>query len=544
MKKRGKETETRSRAKTREDAKGATPWWVLIVGLVVFMAAVAVVMPFVPDDSYISFRYAENLADGNGLRYNAQDAPVEGYSNFLWVLVCAGIDAAGGSLPKAAPIVSVLLGLLCIGLLWRLFARSGLGGSSSILPILVLATAGPFVIYAVSGLETTLFALFLLGLVRGVDQVRANPSLTNHIILAVVGFLAALSRPEGVLAYVVVAVVLLLWSNIKRRPLFIGIASFAVLYVGYTIWRVSYFGDFWPTPFLSKAGGGGMALAAGWLKNLGQYFVVQGQEFSPTGYYVFGMLILAWLGWWRTFDRDRAAAGSVAFILAAVYFVVYFNFVDWMPGMRYHAPLIPLLLLPAAHVQGGLMGRDGGASKLGNGMKVALVAALVMLVSLSVFMPLRLDAHRIERGRQECLITVAEWLRAYPPVPNPKLAVSDVGAIPYYTGFYTIDFNPESLADRHIAHNGFSEEYFYSRDADILVFVSQGVYMPRFYPEHFQVGEKPRFDETYRLIGVARYDWIQDRSYWIYFPAETPPLSDEAYEAFPAGLGRLRRVQR
>jgi hypothetical protein len=68
-------------------------------------------------------------------------------------------------------------------------------------------------------------------------------------------------------------------------------------------------------------------------------------------------------------------------------------------------------------------------------MKFALVTALVMLVSLSVLMPLRLAAHRIERGTRECLMTVAEWLKEYPPVPNPKLAVSDIGAIPYYTGF-------------------------------------------------------------------------------------------------------------
>jgi hypothetical protein len=206
--------------------------------------------------------------------------------------------------------------------------------------------------------------------------------------------------------------------------------------------------------------------------------------------------------------------------------------------------LIPLLLLPAAHVQGAMLGREGASNKMGSGMKFALVAALVMLVSLSVLMPLRLAAHRLERGNRECLMAVASWLKEFPPVPNPKLAVSDVGAIPYYTGFYTIDFNPESLTDRHIAHNGFSDEYFYSRDPDVLVFVSQGVYLPRFYPEHFSLGEGARFGETYRLIGVARYDWYQDRSYWIYFPAETPPLGDAAFEAFPAGLGRLRRVQR
>ena len=36
------------------------------------------------DDAFISFRYARNLARGEGIRFNVWDqTPVEGYSNFL-----------------------------------------------------------------------------------------------------------------------------------------------------------------------------------------------------------------------------------------------------------------------------------------------------------------------------------------------------------------------------------------------------------------------------------------------------------------------------
>ena len=34
-------------------------------------------MPYVPDDSYISFRYAENLVNGEGLAFNTAEGPVE-----------------------------------------------------------------------------------------------------------------------------------------------------------------------------------------------------------------------------------------------------------------------------------------------------------------------------------------------------------------------------------------------------------------------------------------------------------------------------------
>ena len=38
------------------------------------------------EDCFISFRYVENFVEGKGLVYNLGER-VEGYSNFLWVMV-------------------------------------------------------------------------------------------------------------------------------------------------------------------------------------------------------------------------------------------------------------------------------------------------------------------------------------------------------------------------------------------------------------------------------------------------------------------------
>src|SRR6185437_4110074 len=46
------------------------------------------------DDSFISFRYARNLAHGNGLVWNVGER-VEGYTNFLWTVIAAGAIRAG-----------------------------------------------------------------------------------------------------------------------------------------------------------------------------------------------------------------------------------------------------------------------------------------------------------------------------------------------------------------------------------------------------------------------------------------------------------------
>ena len=69
----------------------SSPWRAARAAMLVGLSAYGLLVArfnFVCDDAFISFRYARNLADGLGLRYNlGVEPPVEGYSNFLWVLL-------------------------------------------------------------------------------------------------------------------------------------------------------------------------------------------------------------------------------------------------------------------------------------------------------------------------------------------------------------------------------------------------------------------------------------------------------------------------
>ena len=62
-------------------------------------------------DAFISFRYIDQLCAGNGLVFN-QGIKVEGFSNFLWIVLLLPFKAMGGSLI----ICSRLLGMFfCAG---------------------------------------------------------------------------------------------------------------------------------------------------------------------------------------------------------------------------------------------------------------------------------------------------------------------------------------------------------------------------------------------------------------------------------------------
>ena len=63
-----------------------------------FAAYLALAFPlrgWIVDDAAISMAYAANWVAGHGLVSQPGMPPVEGYSNFLWVVGLAALDAAG-----------------------------------------------------------------------------------------------------------------------------------------------------------------------------------------------------------------------------------------------------------------------------------------------------------------------------------------------------------------------------------------------------------------------------------------------------------------
>ena len=66
--------------------KNLFPIAIIAILCLVFVANYLQVWNYLIDDTFISMRYAKNLVDGHGLVYNQGDM-VEGYTNFLWVIL-------------------------------------------------------------------------------------------------------------------------------------------------------------------------------------------------------------------------------------------------------------------------------------------------------------------------------------------------------------------------------------------------------------------------------------------------------------------------
>lgn len=517
---------------------------VLVLALGAFALTSQAMAPFHPDDAFISYRFAENLAAGDGLRFNPGEPPVESYSNLLWVLLASAFARGGLELPYWVPRLGVGFGMLAITCLWLVFRRSAVPPGRMVLPMLAFATFGPSVLYAVSGMESPLFGFLLIALVLCVDLVLEAGGLASHLLLAAVGVLLFLTRPEGILAFPTASFYLLILSRTgpaSSRPSARRVALASLVFLAsllaFHAWRVQYFGEWLPTSFLSKFGGGS-SLGDAWRINRTTYFTRQGATGVPFGHWYLAVILVAAVGLSMTERASRACrvAGS-AFLLGLVFSFVYPSFVDWMPGMRYHASLVGLFLVP----WGSLRLRRYGESEGRAGMlRAGALCAAVITLNLSGVAQLRIIASEMERNLRENSQALGVWLKEVIP-PGHLIALDDVGALPYYSGLRTFDIHPESLTDLRIARRGFSTDYFFERDPDAVMFHSRGIFEARFRPEHTKLVEDPRFSAAYRFVGVTRFDWFRDHSYWLYARRGIPVSSDQL-SRFPTGIGRIRRV--
>lgn len=219
---------------------------------------------FLTDDAFISFRYARNLAEGNGLVFNPGGERVEGYTNFLWVVILAVLSRLG--LPPE--IASQILGFLLTGALWGLVAVYTLRDPPNephrwlvVVPLLFLAVTRSVAVWTTGGLETRLYETLILGgvlsLMAGLET--PGPGGRWPTVAGILFALAALTRPDGLLigacCFIVAGSILMRRGRGAWRLLVAPGAAFALPVASHYLFRRAYYGDWLPNTYYAKVGG-------------------------------------------------------------------------------------------------------------------------------------------------------------------------------------------------------------------------------------------------------------------------------------------------
>ncbi|MBW2279195.1 MAG: hypothetical protein JRG76_03835 [Deltaproteobacteria bacterium] len=380
---------------------------------------------FVTDDALITLRYARNLVEGHGIVWNPGEGPVEGYSNFLHLLI--GAAAIAGDAP---PLIVLrwlnrvaALGLVFATWLWALRTCQKPALAAGV--ALLLALNAPLAFWASSGLET---ALYTLSVTLGLYFALAAPP---HVrVWAAAPFLvAALTRAEGPIFPLTVAIVTAgaaVWRQGGLRP---GLGDFlrehaawlllfGVPYCAYFAWRVGYFGYLLPNSVYIKA-------------------VTQDPGVVDAEFLAWNapLLLLALAAPYRRLG----AKAVVPLLLIGIHLAMLYEVkvsVSYLE--RFFLPVIPgAIVLAVASLDriASRFGRPGGEATARRAGLAAAALGLAGLVGWSLFHPqIGVDAaHRkIARLNHRMLnrVQVADWLSSRLE-PDARITLPDVGTVAY-----------------------------------------------------------------------------------------------------------------
>jgi hypothetical protein len=325
------------------------------------------------DDAGITFAYARHFAAGEALSVNAGEAPVEGYSNPTWTLLCALLYAAGlFTLPLSPKVFSVVCVWAAMVVAVRLavdaFARPA--SPTNLLGPALMAGIPGFVQWSISGLENPLYALLILSTtwahVRAI-QGRGAPETVGGL-----AFLVAATRPEG-LAYGAALGVLFAARVRELRPVVRWLAAFVLPATLYGAWHLATFEDLLPNTYYAKLGEDALAGPSRRLQGGLRYLGLGLQNDLLPAFGALGLVtVLDARGVWA---RGGEAVGvALATSMAAVVNLGG----DWMGAYRFLTPTYALLGVWAGGGAAAMSARYG--ERLGTGVGAALALGFALSV--------------------------------------------------------------------------------------------------------------------------------------------------------------------
>jgi len=395
-------------------------------------------------DAFITFRYARNLASGHGPVFNPGDH-VEGYSNFLLMVLLAALHALGGlDIPATARVLGIACNLLAIVLTYGLCCKLTAGHRpTALIAALMVAASGCFAAYGPSGMETPLFTVLILAVVWSTIN---RCWLFAGLLIA----LATMTRPEGILL-LLPALGWCVYSRPSRwqslRPGLAVLGAASLLLAPWTLWRLSYYGYLLPNQIEAKRGMEfGHQIMAG-----GRYLLGFIDYSLPL---VLPVVALAGLAFSKGLPRGLKHSAAVDRLLSftAALFVLFAVGVggDWMPGCRFLVPVVPLLSILLLKIwQENICLPQLCTSNRKVSATFVLLAALLFVhntVSSDLLPRVRLWAAQVEGLSQ-----IGRWLHDCLPT-GTLVATHANGALSYYSDLPTIDML--GLTDEHIARSG------------------------------------------------------------------------------------------
>jgi arabinofuranosyltransferase len=519
------------------------------------------VFRFLPvDDSFISYRYAVNLARGDGLVYNVGER-VEGYTNLLWVLLLSAGAWLGADPVRLGTVLGGLTSILAVFATYRLGRvvlthRGAKDPEDRVLPAvpaMFLAISPALGVYGFCGLETPLFTSLIV--LAASLALESGPGWRDDLLLSSMLFLATLTRPEGALVFIIVVLAApgagplrqRFMRGLRRLALYIAPLAF------YLLWKHLYYGAIVPNTAYAKLEPSARSMIVGFKYALNAYL--------EHGLLATGILVALSLA--GALRRPGLRLVHALLIVYTLYVVAVGG--DCFPFGRFILPVLPFYYIAVAdgmkQAFAILRSRRGALATLAlrpGGMGWALVLSAAIASASFAWRDSIVDPETNPLVRY---VHAGKWLAEHAS-PDEVIASGAAGAIAYYSNLRCIDML--GLTDPHIArlgepdprgftpgHTKAAPDYVLSRQPD-YVFAPNVYYGPRPLTEKTALvsgamrGENelmtmPEFRKNYRIENVL----VQGKylGFWrrVPFPSPAAPSWRSALssaQGSPAAISR------
>ncbi len=442
-----------------------------ILFFLTFVVLVALAARLVPgprtiDDSYITFRYARNILGGGGFNYNPGER-ILGTTTPLYTFLIAALGALTGGTRAPFPILAMVVNALadsitCLMLFWvGKNLKAGWAGAGA---ALVWAVAPFSVTFAIGGLETSLYVLFL-------TSTAAFHLAGKHKTAAAMGALALLTRPDALILLGPIALdrMFQIWQdhrhykNSLSEMLQSAWKEAAIFLIPTGIWfgfAALYFGSPLPHSIAAKTLAYRLSAEAGFVRLLQHYATpFLGHLTFGLNWIKIGLILYPFLFLIGARSSLKANVRVWPWLLYPWLYFATFSIANPLIFRWYMTPPLPVyilvILIGAQNLVSGITQALKKPMKSKLGLSIVSTSLLLIVTILTpTFLELKdwklHPAHGLDRPAPEmawyeielfyhqAAKIVLEDLAAH-PITAPVLAAGDVGVLGYDTGVRILD---------------------------------------------------------------------------------------------------------
>lgn len=496
---------------------------IILLSHLIYYKLIQSFINFAIDDTFITFRYSRNLAEGFGPTFNPGRMPVEGYTTFLWMLIMSIPHLISMDALVFSKLLGIALGELTI--IFAMLISSEICYVNSpyqklmagAVTSLFIAAFYPMAIHSVSGMETILFTAILSAVVYFALVPDFNKK--TAIFTAILMLLLGLTRPEGNLLNAgILVVVFLIRTQTQRRLLLYSTLLFYMLPgIIYFYWRMSYYQLLFPLPYYAK---------------LGNYHRPEGV--ADVVSYI--LTILPSIMLFLLFTFRKANLNVWIIVTPIILLLGFYLFPMHIMGIysRFIFPSSPLIyaLAGAGVIDFFATSQWFEAGDKSTIAKTLFAVGSIGLIALSPLANITTTIKQSGGAKSPVApyIYFGRYLKAFPSTRPLTLAIGDAGAIPYYSEWNIIDLT--GLTDPNTLFMSSPElylEYVFKNDPDLVILTFNDAEKPvRDAPISYDL-YKTALAKGMKKIGVLK---ISDAYYlWVFVKPDTQ-LAEYLQQAF------------